>query len=52
MIEKQIEKKMKAIRTRIVIKPDYKRVVYRPFTIMSEERILKIIGRILSLPEK
>ncbi len=43
---------MKAIRTRIVIKPDYKRVVYRPFTVMSEERIIKIIGRILSLPEK
>ena len=43
---------MKAIRTRIVIKPDYKRVVYRPFTILSEERIIKIIGRILTLSEK
>ncbi len=43
---------MKAIRTRIVIKPDYKRVLYRPFTIISEERIIKIIGRILTLSEK
>ena len=43
---------MKAIRTKIVIKPDYKRVLYRPFTIASEERIIKIIGRILTLSEK
>lgn len=43
---------MKAIRTGIVIKPDYKRVVYRPFTILSEERIIKIIGRILTLSEE
>ncbi len=43
---------MKAIRTRIVIKPDSKRVLYRPFTIISEERIIKIIGRILTLSEK
>lgn len=43
---------MKAIRTNIVIKPDYKRVLYRPFTITSEERIIKIIGRILTLSEK
>ena len=43
---------MKAIRTRIVIKPDYKRVLYRSFIIISEERIIKIIGRILTLSEK
>ncbi len=43
---------MKAIRTEILIKPDYKRVLYRPFTIISEERIIKIIGRILTLSEK
>jgi len=43
---------MQAIRTRIVIKPDYKRVLYRPFIIISEERIMKIIGRILTLSEK
>jgi predicted GH43/DUF377 family glycosyl hydrolase len=43
---------MKATRTRIVIKPDYKRVLYRPFTILSEERIIKIIGRIMTLSEK
>jgi ABC-type Na+ transport system ATPase subunit NatA len=43
---------MKAIRTGILIKPDYKRVLYRPFTILSEERIIKIIGRIMTLSEK
>ena len=43
---------MKAIRTKIVINPDYKRVLYKPFTITSEERIIKIIGRILTLSEK
>ena len=43
---------MKAIRTGIVIKPDYKRVLYKPFTIISEERIIKIIGRIMTLSEK
>ena len=42
---------MKAIRTGIEIKLDYKRVLYKPFTIMSEERIIKIIGRILTLSE-
>jgi predicted GH43/DUF377 family glycosyl hydrolase len=43
---------MKAIRTGIVIEPDYKRVLYKPFTIISEERIIKILGRIISLSEK
>ena len=43
---------MKAIRTKIVIKPDYKRVLYRPFTVVSEERIIKIIARILTLSER
>ncbi len=43
---------MKAIRTGIVIKPDYKRVLYRPFIIVSEERITRIIGRILTLSEE
>ena len=43
---------MKAIRTGIVIKPDYKRVLYKPFTILSEERVIKIIGRIMTLSEK
>ncbi len=42
---------MKAIRTSVVIKPDYKRVLYRPFIIVSEERIMRIIGRILTLSE-
>lgn len=43
---------MKAIRTGLVIEPDYKRVLYRPFTIIDEERIIKIIGRILTLAEE
>jgi len=43
---------MKAIRTGIVIKPDYKRVLYKPFTIISDERITKILGRIIALSEK
>ena len=43
---------MKAIRTNILIKPDYTRVLYRPFSIISEERIIKIIARILTLSEK
>jgi predicted GH43/DUF377 family glycosyl hydrolase len=43
---------MKAIRTGIVIKPDYKRVLYRPFIITSEERITRIIARILTLSEE
>lgn len=43
---------MKAIRTGIVIEPDYRRVLYRPFTIMNEERIIKIVGRILTLSEE
>ena len=42
---------MKATRTGVVIKPDYKRVLYRPFRIVSEERITRIIGRILTLSE-
>ena len=43
---------MKAIRTGIFIKPDYKRVLYRPYPIIYEERLIKIIGRILTLSEK
>lgn len=43
---------MKAYRTKIRIKPDYKRVLFRPFMIFSEERIFKIVARILTLPEK
>lgn len=52
LLRNKLWKNMKAIRTRIVIKPDYKRVLYKPFTIISEERITKIIGRILTLSEK
>jgi predicted GH43/DUF377 family glycosyl hydrolase len=42
---------MKAKRTNIVIKPDCSRVLFRPFT-PSEERITRIIARIVALPEE
>ncbi len=43
---------MKATRTGVVINPDYKRVLYRPFIIVSEDRITRIIGRILTLSQE
>lgn len=42
---------MKAKRTEIVIKPDHRRVFFRAFSPMSEERILKIIARVTALAE-
>jgi len=42
---------MKAKRTDIVIKPDYTRVLYRPFELYQEDRFVKIIARIMSLSE-
>jgi predicted GH43/DUF377 family glycosyl hydrolase len=42
---------MKVVRTGILIKPDRKRVVLKPFNI-TDGRINKIISRILSLSEK
>ena len=42
---------MKAKRTDIVIKPDYTRVLYRPFELYQEKRFVKIIARIMSLSE-
>jgi len=38
-------------RTGIVLQPNQRRVLFRPFTPTSEERIIHIIGRILSLSE-
>lgn len=38
-------------RTGIVLKPNNSRVVFQPFQPTSEERVLKIIGRVMSLPE-
>jgi predicted GH43/DUF377 family glycosyl hydrolase len=43
---------MKLIRTNITIKPDQKRVLLRPFVISSEERVSKILKRILTFPER
>jgi predicted GH43/DUF377 family glycosyl hydrolase len=38
-------------RTGIVLKPNKARVVFQPFQPTSEERVLKIIGRVMSLTE-
>ncbi|RLC60940.1 MAG: glycosidase [Chloroflexi bacterium] len=43
---------MKAKRTEIIIKPDCKRVFFRPFTPTNEERIAHIIARIMALPDE
>ncbi len=43
---------MKAERTGIIIEPDPKRVLFRPFEPSSEERSLKIIARIMAIREE
>jgi predicted GH43/DUF377 family glycosyl hydrolase len=43
---------MKLKRTGIVLKPDARRVLFRPFTPANEERITHIIARIMALPEE
>jgi predicted GH43/DUF377 family glycosyl hydrolase len=43
---------LKAKRTGIVIKPDPARVLFRPFNPTSQDRIFKIIARIMALPEE
>ena len=40
---------MKAERTGIVLKPDPKRVLFRPFNPHTEERALKIVARVMNL---
>ncbi len=42
---------MKAKRSKIIIKPDCTRVLYRPFYPIEEKRILKIIARVMTLSE-
>ena len=42
---------MKAERTHLVLKPDQKRVIFRPFKPVREEQILKIVARVMSLTE-
>src|SRR3989442_8086106 len=42
---------MKARRTGIVLKPDKSRVCFRPFEFANRERVLKIIARVMALPE-
>jgi predicted GH43/DUF377 family glycosyl hydrolase len=43
---------MKLIRTGLELSPDYRRVLYRPLTILPEGRIIRIIGRIQTLSEE
>jgi predicted GH43/DUF377 family glycosyl hydrolase len=43
---------MKLIRTGVSLKADHNRVILRPFVIPAEERIRKILRRILSLTEE
>src|SRR5262249_52416501 len=38
-------------RTGIVLRPNNSRVVFRPFELNNEERVLKIIARIMALSE-
>jgi len=42
---------MNITRTGIVLKPDPSRVLFRPFNPMGEERPLRILARVLALPE-
>jgi predicted GH43/DUF377 family glycosyl hydrolase len=42
---------MNVTRTGIVLKPDASRVLFRPFNPVGEERPLRLLARILSLPE-
>jgi len=43
---------MNVKRTGIVLKPDPSRVLFRPFNPMGDERPLRILARVLALPEK
>ena len=42
---------MNVTRTGIVLKPDVARVLFRPFSPVGDERPLRILARVLSLPE-
>ena len=42
---------MKADRTGIVIRPDPRRVLFRPFNPHTTERSLKIVARVMAMPE-
>lgn len=43
---------LKIKRTDIILKPDPSRVLFRPFIPKNETRILKIISRVMALPDK
>jgi predicted GH43/DUF377 family glycosyl hydrolase len=42
---------MNVTRTGIVLKPDPSRVLFRPFTTVGQDRPLRLIARVLALPE-
>ena len=42
---------MNVTRTGIVLKPDASRVLFRPFNPMGDERPLRVLSRVLALPE-
>jgi hypothetical protein len=42
---------MNVTRTGIVLKPDASRVLFRPFSLVGDERPLRILARVLALPE-
>jgi len=43
---------MKVKRTGIILKPDPTRILFRPFGPIKEERIVKIIARIMALTDE
>jgi len=45
-------KTVQVTRSRLTLRPDYKRVLIRPFRVGSEERVVKICARVLVLPEE
>src|ERR1700750_384260 len=42
---------MNITRTGIVLKPDASRVLFRPFSLAGDQRPLRILSRVLALPE-
>ena len=43
---------MQVIRTDIVLRPDSSRVLYRPFEPTQPQRAMKVISRVMELPDE
>lgn len=43
---------MEVKRTGVILKPNNTRVLFRPFEPMNPERVLKIIGRVMSVSDE